>query len=278
MKKLLLLLAIVKFSVLSAQPTHKFLDADTWYQRVDNFGSITYFWYYKAGDTLMNGYTYTRIHSLPSFINYFVREDTVTKKVFIKYVNPANADILLYDFNLFPGASFQVLGTLNTVVDSIVSYPLLCGNRYRYYLSDSTGIYQFSFIEEVGSVIDPFKFCGFGTDPVLNLVCNYEGNAVCYQWANDTCATNPFVGISTYQLPLTSFRCFPTPFSDKLNFAFDNNELSEIILYDIASRKLLQQKFTNSVSINTEQLAKGIYLYEVRCGSSLCKKGKVVKD
>jgi Fe-S cluster biosynthesis and repair protein YggX len=72
--------------------------------------------------------------------------------------------------------------------------------------------------------------------------------------------------------------CFPNPFNDKLSFAINDNELSEIIIYDIASRKLLQQKFTNFVSLNTEQLAKGIYIYEVRNRSGSCKKGKVVKD
>ena len=71
---------------------------------------------------------------------------------------------------------------------------------------------------------------------------------------------------------------FPNPFSDKLNFTTGNNEYSEIILYDIFARKLLQQKFTNLVSLNTEQLSKGLYLYEVLYKNRLCMKGKVMKD
>jgi len=70
---------------------------------------------------------------------------------------------------------------------------------------------------------------------------------------------------------------FPNPFSNKLNASVRNMQ-SEIILYDIAARKLMQQIFTNSVSLNTEQLARGIYIYEVRDKNGLCKKGKVVKD
>ena len=58
----------------------------------------------------------------------------------------------------------------------------------------------------------------------------------------------------------------------------NTNDLSEIILYDITSIKILHQKFTNSVSLNTEQLAKGLYLYEVRSKDGLRRKGKVVKD
>jgi hypothetical protein len=70
----------------------------------------------------------------------------------------------------------------------------------------------------------------------------------------------------------------PNPFNDKITFTLNDNWPSEIILYDINSRKLLKQKFTSAVSINTEQLAKGIYLYEVRNKNGVIKKGKVVKE
>lgn len=71
---------------------------------------------------------------------------------------------------------------------------------------------------------------------------------------------------------------FPNPFNNKIEIKNENNKVSEVILFDITARKMLQQKFTNSVSLYTEQLAKGIYLYEVRCENGLCKKGKLVKD
>ncbi|HKR07243.1 MAG TPA: T9SS type A sorting domain-containing protein [Bacteroidia bacterium] len=71
---------------------------------------------------------------------------------------------------------------------------------------------------------------------------------------------------------------YPNPISDNLNLTVHNNELSEIILHDIPARKILNQSFTNSITINTEQLAKGIYLYEVRNKNDVVKKGKVVKN
>ncbi|MFN8145152.1 MAG: T9SS type A sorting domain-containing protein [Bacteroidia bacterium] len=70
----------------------------------------------------------------------------------------------------------------------------------------------------------------------------------------------------------------PNPFTNELNVKAINNQLSEIILSDIASKIFLRKQFTNSVSLNTEQLAKGIYLYEVRDKNGLCKQGKVVKE
>lgn len=71
---------------------------------------------------------------------------------------------------------------------------------------------------------------------------------------------------------------FPNPFTNKLNITTNNNQLSQVTIYDITSRKLLQQSFTNSITLNTEQLVKGIYIYEVRNKDAVIKKGKVVKE
>lgn len=76
------------------------------------------------------------------------------------------------------------------------------------------------------------------------------------------------------------FSCvaYPNPMDNKLIVESNSNELLEIILYDISSRKFLQQKFKKSVSVNTAQFSKGIYIYEVRNKNGVIKKGKVVKE
>jgi hypothetical protein len=71
---------------------------------------------------------------------------------------------------------------------------------------------------------------------------------------------------------------YPNPFSTDLTIAIDNNERAEIIVYDIASRKMVQQKFTASVKLKTEHFAKGVYIYEVRNNKGTIKKGKIVKE
>lgn len=78
--------------------------------------------------------------------------------------------------------------------------------------------------------------------------------------------------------PIGMFSIYPNPLNNKLNIDLITNQLSEIILYDISSRKMLQQSFTNSISINTEQLAKGLYLYEIKNKQGIIKQGKVVKN
>ena len=71
---------------------------------------------------------------------------------------------------------------------------------------------------------------------------------------------------------------FPNPITSELNINTGNNQSSEIILYDLSSRKLLQQTFANSTTLNTEQLAKGMYLYTVRNSNGIIKNGKVIKE
>ncbi|MEO8149534.1 MAG: T9SS type A sorting domain-containing protein [Bacteroidia bacterium] len=71
---------------------------------------------------------------------------------------------------------------------------------------------------------------------------------------------------------------YPNPFTDIINITIKKNEFVEISLYDVTSRKLLQQKFTTSTTLNTSHLAKGIYIYEVRNDKGVVKKGKVVRE
>ena len=97
------------------------------------------------------------------------------------------------------------------------------------------------------------------------------------------------VGISPTPTPSTlggeGVVIIPNPFSNELSVKINSNQLSEIILYDVFSKKLLQQTFANAVSINTEKFSKGIYFYEIKpvpisSGNieGVVKKGKVIKE
>ncbi|MEO8151352.1 MAG: T9SS type A sorting domain-containing protein [Bacteroidia bacterium] len=83
-------------------------------------------------------------------------------------------------------------------------------------------------------------------------------------------------GISEIQN--NAIKVFPNPFTDNFTISLNKKEPVELTLYDIPSRKLLQQKFTTSTTINTSQLARGIYIYEVRNDKGVVKQGKVVKE
>jgi hypothetical protein len=71
---------------------------------------------------------------------------------------------------------------------------------------------------------------------------------------------------------------FPNPFSDQLIFSFADNVPTTISLYNFLGQEVLQHTFTNSTTINTEQLADGIYFYELRKDKGALKTGKLVKQ
>ena len=152
-------------------------------------------------------------------------------------------------------------------------------------------------LNSVGNVIWGLAL-PFGGDDAISIVCDdfdnaYLGGDVLPPFAiigNDTLINTegetPFqaklhfnctVGNSEYEY-ISESHLFPNPFNEELNISVNFNGESEIILYDIAGRRLLQQQFNNTISINTAYLAKGIYLYEVRQKNNLCSAGKVVKN
>lgn len=84
--------------------------------------------------------------------------------------------------------------------------------------------------------------------------------------------------VSNYEISNYLMDVFPNPFLNELCIKISSTLVSEFILYDITSRKLLHENFIQSITLNTKQLAKGVYFYEVRSGNRLCKKGKVIKN
>jgi len=125
----------------------------------------------------------------------------------------------------------------------------------------------------------------------VGINCNYVDSAINLNGHASNYGFPNFV--DSYDYSNTSYNCqtgieeqnqdkdilvFPNPMAGKLNITVKKNELVEVTLFDITSRIIFNQSFINSTSINTEQLAKGIYLYEVRNKNGVIKKGKIVKD
>jgi len=75
---------------------------------------------------------------------------------------------------------------------------------------------------------------------------------------------------------------YPNPFNDELvaspRSALGGRGEWEFTLFDVTSRVLFHRLFTNQTTINTEQLARGIYFYEVRDKNGAKEMGKVVKE
>ncbi|MCX6290248.1 MAG: exo-alpha-sialidase [Bacteroidetes bacterium] len=113
--------------------------------------------------------------------------------------------------------------------------------------------------------------------PVVHVVWQdmRDGNYEIY-YKRDTTANT--IGINESPACENTIQIFPNPFLNRMTVNNSKNELCEITIYDITSRILVHQKFTNTITLNTSQLANGIYIYEVRNKNTVLRKGKIAKD
>jgi len=73
-------------------------------------------------------------------------------------------------------------------------------------------------------------------------------------------------------------KVFPNPFVNNLSIASTFEKQLQFIMYDIVSRRVIQETFTGSSSITTNQLPQGIYFYEINDGVNTIRQGKIIKD
>lgn len=292
-KTIYLIILLLSFKICNAQTYYPFQTANaTWSVVEYGYGTFppeTGTWHFGlAGDTVINGFTYHKIYvnagSL-GFINpepafnlltaayYGAFREDAAKKIWFRLA-PDTTDILTYDFALNTGDTFcfdyQPCGVLCHPV-SLIDSILISGN-YRRQIHFDYGGQSEVWIEGIGSAFDNWigKWCFIG-NIAWELNCYKENGIPVYGPCNYPTSVNEIS-------ELASLKLFPNPFTNKLTITVNNNELTEIIIYDITSGGVLQQQFTNVVSLNTEQLSKGIYIYEVHSRNGLSQKGKVVKD
>jgi hypothetical protein len=71
---------------------------------------------------------------------------------------------------------------------------------------------------------------------------------------------------------------FPNPFSAQLTIKLTDYERTTITLYDLLGQQVMCKTFIDSETINTTQLADGIYFYELRNDKRTIKNGKIIKQ
>jgi len=71
---------------------------------------------------------------------------------------------------------------------------------------------------------------------------------------------------------------YPNPFTTELFIKTNNDQITEFSFYNITSRKIRHQFFTNFLTLYFENIGSGIYLYEIKNKDGVSKKGKVIKQ
>jgi hypothetical protein len=86
------------------------------------------------------------------------------------------------------------------------------------------------------------------------------------------------VGVEqTEEKELEPIAIYPNPFDSYIRINTKKEEKLKLTIYDIASRKISQTNFVNSIKIDTENLSKGIYIYQIKSSDEILKSGKIIK-
>lgn len=125
----------------------------------------------------------------------------------------------------------------------------------------------------------------------VGLACNYVDSAV---YLNGNSASYGFPNfVDSYDYSNSIHNCettgienqekefcvevFPNPFSNELTFTAENNEQLVVSIFDIFGQKILQETFTNKITINTDNFSNGIYIYVLNSDRKIITRGKVIK-
>ena len=262
----LTLIFFLSQSIATAQPYHKFLENNSWFERVSNFGGTNYYWFYKSNDTLISSINYTTIRVSSSLEEYYVREDTVNKQVYIKYMSAPEE--LIYDFSLTPGSVF-IYQSVSFLLDSIGSIATSFGNRnIFYYHNIANSSMQATAIEGIGSTVHPMTFKVFISDPVFDLICTYIGNAQYYYSDLDSCPPNIYIGIEKIT-GTNPFSIFPNPAHNKITIKWPQlNSRLEIfnILGDRIYTAIIKEPETK---IELNNAVEGFYFVRISDGQNV---------
>ncbi len=264
-----------------------------------------FFEYFLNGDTIIGANSYNKIYKTGQGINHIVasppicppgcsnyeyyyynnsysgglRQDTSQRKVF--FIPPTTTlDTLLYDFNLSVGdtlPSTWINYNPENYVTSIDSILIGSSYRKRFQLSSSASANEVTLIEGIGSSL------GLLSPLTSNVNVSFHYNILNCVTINgltiypDTSAICSLISEVYENKNDLSFSVYPNPFMKELKILVNNYHVAEIILYDVTSRKLLQQAFITSITLNTELFPEGIYSYEIRT-NGINKKGRIIKE
>ncbi len=170
---------------------------------------------------------------------------------------------------------------------SIISPPPYVNNHAQVYsdiaISDTAGWTKISGSFVADSAYEYFMIGNFFDDSHIDTTVIDGPGCFAYYYVDDVCvspdslACDVSTGLQQSKQKATA-RLFPNPFSHQLTFSLADNVPTTVSLCNFLGQQILQQTIINFTTINTEQLADGIYFYELRNDKGLVTKGKVIRQ
>ena len=236
----------------------------------------------STADYLVSSYQYLGVSTLS--ITLCLVDPLKTMKFPLTYGDTL-ADIS-GGFNFMPGTTEYQLGSVNIECDGWGQLILPWANYDSALRVHGYSVYQDSILNVGIQNVETYEYYNWYVKshrgPALTIVRSETRDSnnivLSTHYGVYVYSLNSVLGVDDQNESSAKVMVYPNPFTDKLNVAVDSGERSDIIIYDLTGRKILQQEFAGSLSLNMGQVSSGLYFYQVQCGNTVCKQGKLVKD
>lgn len=231
------------------------------------------------GDTLINGYQYTKINRINSS-NCFIRENNGL--VYCKYSNNSPFDTteyLLYNFNLKVGDTIQMpmagyeIHYYKGHVESVDS--LLIGNIYHKRIGiNAEGWSHFDFVQGIGSLQGLLYPEIPWVDWTAELTCFSKNDTIFALNGNGTTSEGDcWQKVNVNECEISKLTIFPNPTKGLINITGQTVSKSE--LYTISGQKVLETKLHK---LNLEKYNNGVYLLKIYFPDESVENIKIIKN
>lgn len=266
-----------------------------WHVTTCYFGCLTDK-YYTIGDTLINGLHYTFLDKYHYNKNFVIREDTTTKKVYMRLLAEPNTikEYLLYNFSLQvgdtmfitnPGSPFPKYAG-NFLVDSIVLRPIINSTRKHFYLHSLDTVTSVTkntiWIEGIGSLC---LINTPGAPPQINgagqLGCFFHNNIHEYENLDSISNCVPVYPTSISESPNKQTDITVHQYFEKsllyINYPLTDTPLS-IKLYDLTGKSLFEYKgaIHQRLVISLKAYAAGFLLLKIETNDQQSRSFKIL--
>lgn len=258
--------------------------------------------YSLDGDTVINGTGYKKFKSYSFFslqtqpspncspfaidtipspswnILFFMREDTVSKKVF-RYDIVDLQEYLWYDFDAQIGDTIHYPELGDFIIDTTYNIITLDGKTRKYFgCNNSPSNLCAYYIEGLGGVGGPFHepFNIFEFGPWMMCISDLNQNSI-YSPVGVSNCYNFITNVESIGNHPNSITLFPNPVEDYLSFT--NLPLnSGILIFDIFGREIANYENVISNRISTQNLVQGIYFVCYKKQSTTYSIGKFIMN
>lgn len=282
MKQIALFISVIILSVFSkgiySQNNWQIIDTSSKWSVITNYGGYydTHFIRFGNEDTVIEGFSYRKVFNTYdpyeqnwSFLDLFIREDTLTRQVFLR--NPVGEEGMIYDFSI--GVSDTV--TINNVISGgfiemeVIEIDSILINevyRKRFHFEPVNWPYWDTWVEGIGSIGQGIIYSGFyNTSPWYTLLCYKQNDMVYYMNPNYTACYYPYV--SVYETKADNYK---VSYNSNTNCIHVKgvlaNDQAYFELYSVFGQRILQLPITDNAQINLGKygLKDGLYIYSIK--------------